>query len=367
MSECRYADKQLNYYSNSGINTLNYKSNVSLYVLILVTVLINVISYGYISEAFGQGSCKVYFSEELITKTIPLDKRLILKLNSAKVSIDAALYDLDSSPIASALIDAHKRNVNVRIVVENDNSDEDEIELLKQVGIVVKDDGDNRGLMHHKFFIIDGRYVWTGSYNTTFNGAYKNNNNVLWVDSEKLATNFTQEFSEMYVLNQYGKSSDKDIQFPLITLRDGTEIRTFFSPENDTITPLLNEIRSAKKSIHFMAFSFTHDKLGDAMREKYRQGIDVKGVFDESGINRYSEYMIMKKDGILVNVDRTRGAMHHKVIVIDEKTVITGSYNFSKSAETRNVENLLIIKGNKKIAQEYIDEFYRLKWPFSKR
>ena len=115
-----------------------------------------------------------------------------------------------------------------------------------------------------------------------------------------------------------------------------------------------------------MAFSFTHDKLGDAMREKHRNGIDVKGVFDESGLNRYSEYQIMDRDGLSVTVDRTRGAMHHKVIVIDEKTVITGSYNFSKSAEIRNSENLLIIKGNKKIAQAYIEEFKRLKFPFSK-
>lgn len=323
-------------------------------------------SFGYNSQASDEGSCEVYFSKESITQTLPLDKRLISRLNSATVSIDAALYDLDSTPIANALINAHKRNVNVRVVLENTNADEDEVDLLEQAGIVVKDDGDNRGLMHHKFFIIDGRYVWTGSYNTTFNGAYRNNNNVLWIESMKLATNFTQEFREMYVLNQYGKFSDTNIQFPLITLKDGTEIRTFFSPENDTITPLLEEIRSAQKSIHFMAFSFTHDRLGDAIREKHKKGIVVKGIFDESGLNRYSEYQVMDRDGLSVTVDRTRGAMHHKVIIIDEKTVITGSYNFSKSAEIRNTENLLIIKGNKKIAQVYIDEFRRLGFPISK-
>lgn len=360
-------NKYLNYYSSIGIAIYKYKFSITLSILILVALLINAISYGDNVETTGEGFCEVFFREELITKSLPLDKRLILKLNSATVSIDAALYDLDSAPIAIALIDAHKRNVKVRIVIENDNVGENEIKLLKHAGIVVKDDGENSGLMHHKFFIIDERYVWTGSYNTTYNGAYRNNNNVLWIESKKLAANYTQEFREMYVLNQYGKSSDIDIQFPLIILKDGTEIRTYFSPENDTITPLLEEIESAQKSIHFMAFSFTHDKLGNAMRERYKQGVVVKGVFDESGLNRYSEYQIMERDGLYVTVDRTRGAMHHKVIVIDEKTVITGSYNFSKSAETRNTENLLIIKGNKKIAQAYIDEFYRLQFPFIRR
>lgn len=107
MSECKGVNEQLNAYSCIGLNPSNYKSNVSLYILILVTLLINFISYGDISDNTREGSCEVYFREELITKTLPLDKRLILKLNSATVSIDAALYDLDSTPIAIALIDAH--------------------------------------------------------------------------------------------------------------------------------------------------------------------------------------------------------------------------------------------------------------------
>ena len=69
----------------------------------------------------------------------------------------------------------------------------------------------------------------------------------------------------------------------------------------------------------------------------------------------------MKEAGIPVIIDTSSGTMHHKVIIIDDETVITGSYNFSKNAETRNSENLLIIKGNKEIARAYLDEFNRLK------
>ncbi len=317
-------------------------------------------------ETIG-GTWEVYFSKVHageLDKNTPhtLDKWLVAKLSLAKERIDAALYDLDSEPIADALINAHNRGVRVRVFTENDNADQEEIERLQDEGVPVRDDGDNAGYMHHKFIVIDERYVWTGSYNPTYNGAYKNNNNVIWIDSEPLAYNFTQEFREMFVSAQLDKSSDPHIPFPHITLNDGTQISTYFAPENDTISPLLKEITSAKKSIYFMAFSFTHDKLGKAMRDRFKLGVTMGGVFDESGLNAYSEYELMKKAGISVRVDRSSGAMHHKVIIIDEETVITGSYNFSKNAETKNSENLLIIKGNKDMARAYLEEFNQLKW-----
>lgn len=293
-----------------------------------------------------------------------LELRLVKKLSIASERIDAALYDLDSQSITNALIEAHQRKVKVRIFAENDNVDEEEFQRLKASGIPVLDDGTNEGLMHHKFFVIDGRYIWTGSYNPTYRGAYKNNNNVVWIDSPALATNFTQEFRELFVLAEFDRSSDPNVPFPRISLNDGTKITTYFAPENDTISPLLEEIKGASSSIHFMAFSFTHDKLGKAMRDQFKSGIPVNGVFDtnQKNSNRgYSEYESMKEAGLAVRLDKEQGALHHKVIIIDEETVITGSYNFSKNAETRNSENLLIIKGNIEIAQAYLNEFNRLK------
>lgn len=308
----------------------------------------------------GEGTWEVYFSK-IDGNAYSLEKRLVTKLSFAKKRVDAALYDLDSVPVADALIDAHARGVSVRVFTENDNVDQGEIERLQDEGVSVRDDGDNEGYMHHKFIVIDEQYVWTGSYNPTHNGTYKNNNNVIWIDSVPLAYNFTQEFQEMFITAKLDRSSDPHIPFPHITLNDGTQISTYFAPENDTISPLLKEITSAKKSIYFMAYFFTHDKLGEAMRDRFQLGITMSGLFDESGLNAYSEYEPMQKAGIPVRVDRSSGAMHHKVIIIDEETVITGSYNFSKRAEEQNSENLLIIKGNKDIARTYLAEFNRLK------
>ena len=309
-----------------------------------------------------QGQLEVYFSEVNGPVSGPtLEERLVNKLTSATAVVDAALYDLDAKSIATAFINAHNRGVKVRVFTENSHVEKKEIQRLLREGIPVRDDGDNDGYMHHKFVVIDNRYVWTGSYNTTYRGAHTNDNNVVWIDSALLAENFTKEFQTIYSSRGEAELPQENIPNPQVTLSDGTQIFTYFSPGSETISPLLREINSAQKSIDFMAFSFTHDKIGKAMRDQFQNGVKVGGVFDENQISKYSEYDPMKKLGMSVKIDETSGTMHHKVIIIDEETVITGSYNFSRNAEIRNSENLLIIKGNKDVARAYIGEYNRLK------
>ena len=312
--------------------------------------------------ATTEGAWEVYFSEvNAVGSPYSLEKRLVDRIGAATMRIDAALYDLDAAPVADALIEAHERGVQVRVVTETDNMADSEIGRLQDIGIPVSDDKDSGSLMHHKFIVIDERYVWTGSYNTTHNGAYKNSNNVILIDSVPLAYNFTQEFRELFLDAQLGKPSGAFVAYPKVTLNDGTQIFTYFSPKSDTISPLLKEIRSAEKSIHFMAFSFTHDTLGTAMRDRFASGIEVRGVFEARQTDTsYAEYKAMKAAGLSVVVDKNSGAMHHKVIVVDAGTVITGSYNFSKNAEKNNSENLLIIKGNRDIAAAYLAEFEKI-------
>ena len=97
------------------------------------------------------------------------------------------------------------------------------------------------------------------------------------------------------------------------------------------------------------------------MLERARAGVTVAGVFDESQVksNRGGEYDNLAASGLDVHLDGSPDRMHHKVIVVDERVVITGSYNFSASAEERNDENTLIIH-SPEIAAHYLKEFERV-------
>jgi DNA uptake protein ComE-like DNA-binding protein len=142
---------------------------------------------------------------------------------------------------------------------------------------------------------------------------------------------------------------------------DGTAVQTLFAPHHNVMRQLVDLIRSAEKSIYFMAFSFTHDGIGQAMQERYDAGVDVRGVFETRGANTsYAEFNKMQKQGIAVRMDINKWAMYHKVIMIDARTVTTGSFNFSENAAHSNNENVLIIRDNPAIAARFIEEFQRL-------
>ena len=111
----------------------------------------------------------------------------------------------------------------------------------------------------------------------------------------------------------------------------------------------------------FLAFSFTTDEFGQIIRSQAENGLTVSGVMEEEQVksNIGTEYDLFKRAGLDVLLDGNKGQMHHKTIIIDERIVITGSYNFSRSAETRNDENLIIIHNNA-IAKVFLQEFQRV-------
>jgi phosphatidylserine/phosphatidylglycerophosphate/cardiolipin synthase-like enzyme len=108
-----------------------------------------------------------------------------------------------------------------------------------------------------------------------------------------------------------------------------------------------------------MTFSFTHKQIANAIAVKINESVDVKGVFEKSGNSQYSRYEFLEFQGADVRFDNSSGKMHHKVFIIDEKIVITGSMNPTASGDNRNDENILIIY-SEEIASEYLDEFWRI-------
>jgi phosphatidylserine/phosphatidylglycerophosphate/cardiolipin synthase-like enzyme len=212
--------------------------------------------------------------------------------------------------------------------------------------------------MHNKFLVFDGQSVWTGSTNLTENGNFRNNNNTLLIDSPELARIYEREFEEMWN-GEFGASAPSNINQQSLTIQ-GTPIQVLFAAEDHVISALVPLVESAEESIHFMAFSFTHDELGQAMLERAEAGVDLQGIFETRGSEtEYSELTNLYCAGLPVRQDGNPRSMHHKVMVIDGRIVITGSANFSNNADQFNDENVLII-ANEDLAQAYLREFERL-------
>jgi phosphatidylserine/phosphatidylglycerophosphate/cardiolipin synthase-like enzyme len=287
------------------------------------------------------------------------DEFLAAAIDQARLSVDMAAYSLNLWSIRDALIHAHQRGVVVRMVMESDNMDNQEVQQILDAGIPVI--GDQReGLMHNKFVVIDRSAVWTGSMNYTTSGAYQDNNNLICIRSTQVVEDYTTEFNQMFEENLFGPEKRAATPNPGLTI-DGTPVEIYFSPDDGVAVQLLALLQEAQDSIYFMAYSFTANDLGDAIRQRAAAGLTVAGVMDDGQINsnRGTEYDPFKQAGLDVRRDGNAGLMHHKVIIIDQKIVITGSYNFSASAETSNDENVVIIH-NADVAAQYLEEFQRV-------
>jgi phosphatidylserine/phosphatidylglycerophosphate/cardiolipin synthase-like enzyme len=287
------------------------------------------------------------------------DKALADAIDQARISVDVAIYDLNLWSVRDALIRAHRGGITVRLVTDSDNMDEQEIQDLKDAGIKVLGDR-QEGLMHDKFVIIDRLEVWTGSMNFTTGGGYTDNNNLIRLRSSKLAEDYTHEFEQMFVDDQFGANKTPGTPNPTVMV-NGSLMEVYFSPEDGTLEHILTAVKAAQKSIYFLAYSFTSDELAAAILERAKAGVSVEGVFDADQYhsNAGTDYATLHNAGIDVRLDGNPRLMHHKVIIIDNQVVITGSYNFSYNAEHNNDENTLIIH-NQDIAAKYLAEFQQI-------
>jgi phosphatidylserine/phosphatidylglycerophosphate/cardiolipin synthase-like enzyme len=294
-----------------------------------------------------------------------IEGRLIEKINAAQTSIHIAAFEFDLTPVAEALIAAKQRGVDVRWVTDDEHGleadeepDRGQFAMLREAGIEVRSDT-RSALMHNKFWIFDGQIVWTGSTNITENGIFKQDNNAIAIQSPELAVIYEREFEEMWN-GEFGPRSTSQLGEQSIAV-NGSPIQVVFTSEDpalaDAIIPVVN---SATKNIRFLAFSYTDFPLADAMIKRAQAGVNVAGVFEKVGSDTdASELKTLACAQIPVRRDGNGGFMHNKVIVVDERYVITGSLNFSTSAEKSNDENVIIID-NPDIAKLYMQDFERV-------
>lgn len=307
-----------------------------------------------------KGAINVLFTrpgEELL-EAERADTLLCAWLDQARSRLDIAAFELDLPCVPESLKRAAKRGVQVRLVVDSENPSP-ELKAIAKAKIPII--GDERGaFMHNKFIVRDNDGVWTGSLNFTVSGVERNNNNALWFNNAAVAKLYRAEFDEMFNDEAFGPSSPRQ-ELPARYQVGSVPLEVLFSPEDPVRQRLLETIKAAKHSIRFMAFSFTDDEIGKLLIAKSKAGVEVHGMFEKTGSGTaHSEYGKLKKAKIDVRRDgNTRVILHHKVFIVDDETVVTGSYNFSKNADKSNDENLLILR-DKSLAKAYTAEYEKL-------
>jgi phosphatidylserine/phosphatidylglycerophosphate/cardiolipin synthase-like enzyme len=134
-----------------------------------------------------------------------------------------------------------------------------------------------------------------------------------------------------------------------------------FTPGDRCAAKIIDHIRQAKEEILMQAYSFTSAPIAKALVEAHKRGVKVEIILDKSQRKeKYSPADFTAHAGIPTYIDSQHAIAHNKVMVIDRKTVITGSYNFTRAAEEKNAENLLIVE-SAKLAEEYRTNWMRHK------
>jgi len=289
------------------------------------------------------------------------ERALLADIAAARRSIDLASFEYNLRSLADALVQARVRGVRVRLALDRESLHNPLMAywagMVQQAGITVSWQED-AGFLHSKFVIIDERIVWSGSWNPTINDTYRNNNNLLRITLPALVANYQAEFEQM-AAGAFGKRKMRLTPNRLVHT-GRMRVENYFSPHEPVRSRLIDLIAQENERIDLLAFSFTDDTLATALIERHTVGVPVRIVFEQRNARGIgSEYALLREQGLDVQIDGNCYTMHHKVIIIDRRLVITGSYNFTARAEEVNDENLLIIN-DPTLAAAYSAEFLRI-------
>lgn len=134
----------------------------------------------------------------------------------------------------------------------------------------------------------------------------------------------------------------------------------FTPPHNQCGSFIVNHIDQAKKSIYVQAYGFTHPDIINSLIEAKKRNVNVEIILDSSNFSKKKLSLIKELEtaGIKIHKAKVSGIAHNKIMIFDEKKVLTGSFNFTKSADVRNAENILVVR-DKQLVQLYKDNFIK--------
>jgi phosphatidylserine/phosphatidylglycerophosphate/cardiolipin synthase-like enzyme len=342
---------------------------------------------GHEPGVFAQGRIEAYVGPQELGAPHELERAIVEFISGAKESLDIAVQELDSEPIAQAVLDARFRGVNVRVVLEQsyllsarlpvvrprDGEDAaaarrrviwgDEpgqrslepnrriLAALLRCNVDVKADY-NPAIFHQKFVIRDYRgkakprsAVLSGSANFTVTDCHRNLNHVVVFHDARICREYAAEFEQIRA-GRFGRGEHGDI--PRTYNLDGVPVKVLFAPDHTPELEIMKQMLKAQLRVDFAIFTFAGSSgIDDAMIALAAAGRTITGAVDPGqGVQAWAATHGLDKAGIaLFFPARTPqfGKLHHKLMVIDETTTIAGSFNYTAPANEYNDENIFVI------------------------
>jgi phosphatidylserine/phosphatidylglycerophosphate/cardiolipin synthase-like enzyme len=310
------------------------------------------------------GKIKFYMGPQTVGGPDNLAEAITGFIGKAKKSLDIAVQELDSEEIAKAIINT-RPGVRVRIVTEADylkapkfrdnpwtkggkHEPNREIQnaLLRSAAWVRSDF--NPSIFHQKFIIRDNRVLLTGSTNLTDTGTTNNLNHVIIIEDKDVAKIYSKEFREIRH-GHFGKLDEgHDPKPPQVTVSQ-IPIRILFAPDHSPEMDIMKQMLKAKSRIDFAIFTFAESSgIDDTMQVIARNGIKIKGILDRKVANQRwaANHNLVGKPNIELYRTKRKGKLgklHHKLMVIDERVIIAGSFNYTGPANRLNDENVIML------------------------
>ncbi|HTU23180.1 MAG TPA: phospholipase D family protein [Gemmataceae bacterium] len=136
-------------------------------------------------------------------------------------------------------------------------------------------------------------------------------------------------------------------------------VEAHFSPKGGCTDAIVHEIQHARHEILVLAYSFTSKPIAQALVDAKLRGVHVDIVLDHSNEHEmYTDLHFFLEQGLVPLIDPQHAIAHNKVMVLDNRTLLTGSFNFTQHAESDNAENLLVIKGHPELVRAYKENFH---------
>jgi phosphatidylserine/phosphatidylglycerophosphate/cardiolipin synthase-like enzyme len=338
----------------------------------------------YATKSLSSGDITVYFNGSVLTQFASVEQAIGLGadtndtiaayIDRAMYTLDMAIYNINDQLVVNAINAAYTRGVQIRYIAEGQTANLGVGQFNNNIPVAFRTDGGGSG-MHNKFIIIDADHtdratLITGSTNMTTNNLNEDYNNIIIFQDESICKGYRIEFEEMW-----GSSSNlpapgnakfgpnKTINTPKKYMVGNTPVDVFFSPSDNTTNAIRDALLTTNTSLEFCLLAFTQDVLAETVIFVNDDFFTyVRGIIEQTS-GTGADFDMMVAAGVEVYSHQgVPGQLHHKYAIIDaadpdsDPMVVTGSHNWSASAENQNDENTVIVR-DARVANLFFQEF----------